>query len=277
MGCDKQFSDLIPPKDVSIHAPAWGATYVKRRLCRNLRFQSTHPHGVRQTDYVFQTNTMGFNPRTRMGCDFDKIRNRVNMVSFNPRTRMGCDCFRRYLILNQGGFNPRTRMGCDFVYLPAYFARRFQSTHPHGVRPVKALIYHTSSMFQSTHPHGVRHRSGSMNPDCKMFQSTHPHGVRLFLHNSFKMLPYVSIHAPAWGATVAATMLRTLAMFQSTHPHGVRQNRTLPIYVSQRFQSTHPHGVRLGNKTNRINLDFLFQSTHPHGVRLYEHSLLSLH
>ena len=33
----------------------------------------------------------------------------------------------------------------------------------------------------------------------------------------------VSIHAPAWGATVALFLIPSHLLFQSTHPHGVRR------------------------------------------------------
>ena len=35
-----------------------------------------------------------------------------------------------------------------------------------------------------------------------MFQSTHPHGVRRFLALLLSFRFVVSIHAPAWGATI---------------------------------------------------------------------------
>ena len=56
-------------------------------------------------------------------------------------------------------------------------------------------------MFQSTHPRGVRHRA-SWRPlrPCR-----------------------VSIHAPAWGATLGSgKTVEVSDMFQSTHPRGVR-------------------------------------------------------
>ncbi|VDA99915.1 Octaprenyl diphosphate synthase / Dimethylallyltransferase / (2E,6E)-farnesyl diphosphate synthase / Geranylgeranyl pyrophosphate synthetase [Olavius algarvensis spirochete endosymbiont] len=40
---------------------------------------------------------------------------------------------------------------------------------------------------------------------------------------------YVSIHAPARGATVSASRLRSLALFQSTHPRGVRHRSALVV------------------------------------------------
>ena len=99
-------------------------------------------------------------------------------------------------------FNPRTRMGCDvYRFLLKNVINTFQSTHPHGVRPTMATNSIDITLFQSTHPHGVRH---------------------LILHGVFDM-SHVSIHAPAWGATLLDAETNTMdGVFQSTHPHGVR-------------------------------------------------------
>ena len=100
----------------------------------------------------------------------------------------------------------------------------FQSTHPHGVRHRKSGKAPVSIKFQSTHPHGVRqrvplslHSEVCFNPRTRtgcdlfhtllirssvQFQSTHPHGVRRkFLWFGGTDQTYVSIHAPARGAT----------------------------------------------------------------------------
>ena len=81
-----------PRDDVSIHAPARGATIspsapLKAKICFNPRtcagcdsvtgcfratirlFQSTHPRGVRPTVPRTKFPITGFNPRTRAGCD----------------------------------------------------------------------------------------------------------------------------------------------------------------------------------------------------------------
>ena len=170
-------------------------------------------------------------------------------------------------------FNPRTRVGCDYRYprcLPYPFP--FQSTHPRGVRPVSAcssrtranfnprtrmgcdtmalVILMPSRSFQSTHPHGVRLGGETMLYPNLKFQSTHPHGVRPFPSIRVKNATIISIHAPAWGATVSdrrrirmtdisihapawgATPSKPFpspaAIFQSTHPHGVRLRRSIP-------------------------------------------------
>ena len=81
------------------------------------------------------------------------------------------------------------------------------------------------NIFQSTHPRGVRHVIGyQLVMWVIRFQSTHPRGVRLddpvkvYLKENFNprtrvgcdLNPYdrlinyvvISIHAPAWGATI---------------------------------------------------------------------------
>ena len=98
---------------------------------------------------------------------------------FNPRTRMGCD---PGMVRGGGGrrcFNPRTRMGCDVLlsYSCTQYLR-FQSTHPHGVRPAKTADFFGVTKFQSTHPHGVRPAKTADFFGVTKFQSTHPHGVR---------------------------------------------------------------------------------------------------
>ena len=56
-----------------------------------------------------------------------------------------------------------------------------------------------------------------------MFQSTLPHGERRRLLVQQMKDRFVSIHAPAWGATLIASIISSLFMFQSTLPHGERQ------------------------------------------------------
>ena len=126
--------------DISIHAPAWGAT-----------------HGT-ATAYAVIKN---FNPRTRVGCDnctvsswlcyaaisihapawgatnlialceschyisihapawgatFRELKHKSGTTYFNPRTRVGCDCPLSKLYRTKDNFNPRTRVGCDRAF-----------------------------------------------------------------------------------------------------------------------------------------------------------------
>ena len=54
---------------VSTHAPARGATSQGCDSPHALRFQPTHPHGVRHRATSYRRETASFNPRTRTGCD----------------------------------------------------------------------------------------------------------------------------------------------------------------------------------------------------------------
>ena len=121
---------------VSIHAPARGATYLQTTIIRCSKFQSTHPHGVRQalTDYKTASLRVSihapargattlfpdllvffqcFNPRTRTGCDLNGALCALHAKGFNPRTRTGCDVELSLLHPVNASFNPRTRTGCD--------------------------------------------------------------------------------------------------------------------------------------------------------------------
>ena len=106
--------------DVSIHAPAWGATRARS---------------------VTDKCKPCFNPRTRVGCDIRARPLEAGAACFNPRTRVGCDvsrgvgtpdpdgfqsthprgvrrggCCSRVAAIS--GFNPRTRVGCDLRNRP---------------------------------------------------------------------------------------------------------------------------------------------------------------
>ena len=56
-------------RDVSIHAPAWGATTTARRRKRPRMFQFTRPHGARRARTSWRRGRHCFNSRARMGRD----------------------------------------------------------------------------------------------------------------------------------------------------------------------------------------------------------------
>ncbi len=114
MGRDTSTGAGLQHSTVSIHAPAWGATFDPRHL---------HSHRA------------GFNPRARMGRDpvtssitksssvsihapawgatAVKVCPKNSELSFNPRARMGRDMCRQALGSQRRCFNPRARMGRD--------------------------------------------------------------------------------------------------------------------------------------------------------------------
>ena len=129
----------------------------------------------------------------------------------------------------------------------------------------KRLWLEVEEQFQSTHPHGVRLFSAFCSNSTECFNPRTRMGCDSGLA-LISFLPYVSIHAPAWGATLVAHAVEFSLRFQSTHPHGVRLYTDNGICPKGMFQSTHPHGVRLSVNSTRLKLA-MFQSTHPHGVR----------
>ena len=155
----------------------------------------------------------------------------------------------------------------NFCYY-SNFVGRFQSTHPHGVRPeVRALLL--------DHLH--------FNPRTRT-------GCDGRVEDVGTARRRISIHAPARGATPGAAYAGVgWLIFQSTHPHGVRHRGRTFGCLNCSFQSTHPHGVRPAevrdllldhlhfNPRTRTGCDargsgswirdIAFQSTHPHGVR----------
>ena len=77
---------------VSIHAPARGATpRLDAQIGELIKFQSTHPRGVRPGENILMAVIGSFNPRTREGCDTSSSALQWQNCSFNPRTREGCD------------------------------------------------------------------------------------------------------------------------------------------------------------------------------------------
>ena len=218
------------PLNVSIHAPAWGATPTRAPMC---------------------VTATGFNPRTRVGCDASATRHRMPFCAFQSTHPRGV---RPETAVPSAravpGFNPRTRVGCDFNGLP--FMALFDSVSIHApawgatcccMRQITGPF-----TFQSTHPRGVRRFFlpsgttffGCFNPrtrvgcDLVALETVHVQarfnprtrvGCDLQDAQELHRAKLVSIHAPAWGATpTACTWPAAVWWFQSTHPRGVRRD-----------------------------------------------------
>ena len=135
------FDGLFDDGDISIHAPAWGATTVTRAVgAVGDVFQSTLPHGERPPTrakeptmfdisihapawgatrpQVRPTVLRDFNPRSRMGSDDHAVALRGGDVLFQSTLPHG---ERRDLVPSivalRENFNPRSRMGSDMTGL----------------------------------------------------------------------------------------------------------------------------------------------------------------
>ena len=213
VGCDLTAVRNTPHLNVSIHAPAWGAT-LRPPLRRGL-FAS-------------------FNPRTRVGCDavVDRYSVSTNMFqSTHPRgvrpagplegkaagrvsihaPAWGATRGTHLRASGPDGFNPRTRVGCDMC--PCEVRRLakslFQSTHPRGVRRVGMTALGWVFSFNPRTRVGCDQTANPVGGVVLLFQSTHPRGVRPGERDQAALVQTVSIHAPAWGATWAPPGVRS--------------------------------------------------------------------
>ena len=107
-------------------------------------------------------------------------------------------------------------------------------------------------LFQSTHPRGVRPKTDlPVKPKAVSIHAPAWGATVLLCRRHFSKL--VSIHAPAWGATPFSTSRRSIRGFQSTHPRGVRPRYLITIAMLMMFQSTHPRGVRLNGRIASVS------------------------
>ena len=67
------------------------------------------------------------------------------------------------------------------------------------------LLKQVAIKFQSTLPRGERHKASELLNARAEFQSTLPRGERLKRKFKRVIVINVSIHAPAWGATLQTT------------------------------------------------------------------------
>ncbi len=146
-----------------------------------LMFQSTHLHEVRQNVLRGAAGFLGFNPRTCTRCDHNNSERGTHMdVSIHAPARGAT--YSSSFILTKNCFNPRTCTRCDSSNVHYYNGwRTFQSTHLHEVR---LLLDPISSRYHCFNPR-----------TC-----TRCDKVRVIPWR----IHYVSIHAPARGATQVA-------------------------------------------------------------------------
>ena len=148
-----------------------------------------------------------------------------------------------------------------------FLQKKFQSTHPRGVRRHENGSSISLYLFQSTHPHGVRHELGSIERFLKSFNPRTHMGcdahrfLRARLWRCFNPRTHMGCDLSVIGYT------RSRKSFNPrTHmgcdaevagqdgPHRVSihaptwgATQMMMRLIRQRlFQSTHPHGVRPG-------------------------------
>jgi len=159
VGRDKSRRPGPPPRLVSIHAPAWGATCYCLRVCYKGGVSIHAPAWGATAAYHRQPSIRpSFNPRARVGRDPGRsvfnlsyevsihapawgatvlaLVQRGQHHGFNPRARVGRDERSGAMDRIRYRFNPRARVGrdCQGLRIPCVRGL-FQSTRPRGARP----------------------------------------------------------------------------------------------------------------------------------------------
>jgi len=212
---------------VSIHAPAWGATQIRALAAELKPFQSTRPRGARPMfDEACGKNDQVSIHAPAWGATSGMGACRGARAGFNPRARVGRDPELIAHLPARHGFNPRARVGRDQVAHQIYFQLwMFQSTRPRGARLYIVSIVYCYICFnprarvgRDSSPEWRGAGRRCFNPRARVgrdfsSRSLAPQSVTVSIHapawgatlymrgSSRTML--VSIHAPAWGATTA--------------------------------------------------------------------------
>ena len=199
-------------RQVSIHAPAWGAT-CGSRAPRPQSYVSIHAPawGATTAPARPQAPRRCFNSRSRVGSDNRLSRFPSFIDGFNSRSRVGSDT----LI-----FPPLLRRGVS-IHAPAWGATPLLRRDEGGARvSIHAPAWGAtllagrrtpSRMFQFTLPRGER-QAEPQGPRGRAEVSIHAPawGATPCVWKG-KRVEYVSIHAPAWGATLALLTCLLLA------------------------------------------------------------------
>ncbi len=190
---------------VSIRAPAWGAT---RYFCvtpAGTTFQSARPRGARPWSVRDRFITEKFQSARPRGARREQPDLGLGHGGFNPRARVGRDAYHADGATRWQEFQSARPRGARRK-LPAVFVTcgMFQSARPRGARPSNASSTERPNLFQSARPRGARRASSHDCCQRRKFQSARPRGARPAAVAGIGHAEFVSIRAPAWGATPTA-------------------------------------------------------------------------
>ena len=159
-GCDKARQRHSSTAECFNPRTHTGCDVVRGHGGRNFNeFQSTHPHGVRRYLSAQRKHLLLFQSTHPHGVrpPYNRVRRVPLHVSIHAPTRGATYHVVQLGQLHFVSIHAPTR-GATTLMLRSTKQRRFQSTHPHGVRPSRECLIGHRLQFQSTHPHGVRQR-----------------------------------------------------------------------------------------------------------------------
>ena len=272
---------------VSIHAPTWGATKIVALSDKYVKFQSTRPRGARRrAAHAGLCRQVSIHAPTWGATIARPSTYRSLPVSIHAPTWGATSITLYFSILELfQSTRPRGARQRGARHLRGMVS--FQSTRPRGARLDDVVMAFEKLLFQSTRPRGARpgkhscpSRRGCFNPRAHvgrdiMTSTAHwrwcsfnprAHVGRDGAERVYQLRPYVSIHAPTWGATLyASQVLRygavsihapTWGATRQLHQGGDRPRVSIhaptwgataseweKLYREQ-FQSTRPRGAR---------------------------------
>ena len=190
---------------ISIHAPAWGATLAYMKILYHNLFQFTPPRGGRlQLGFSAGTFTFISIHAPAWGATVNLVRHVLfYMISIHAPA---WGATRRAAVHGPRGtdFNSRPRVGGDISPLvsPASF-RTFQFTPPRGGRPCSPALTSVTLIYFNSRPRvggdvsGRRYVLGLWYFNSRPRVGGDGNTMGFSLDGGL-----ISIHAPAWGATV---------------------------------------------------------------------------
>ncbi len=117
-------------------------------------------------------------------------------------------------------------------------------------------------MGRDSSHHQVSNYHACFNPRARMGRDGKVTYSKMSIHK-------VSIHAPAWGATISSSSrIRLPRLFQSTRPHGARHKSEKNIVDTNKVSIHAPAWGATHTGVTVTEFSFVFQSTRPHGARL---------
>ena len=199
VGRDKEVRAMEYIEQVSIHAPAWGATRTRSTASRGETFQFTRPRGARPVSPPRPRGRCSFNSRARVGRDTTRrISGDRALFQFTRPRGARPDKDEAFTALSEVSIHApawgATDRGGDLVagdvvsiHAPAWGATRAGSP---------------ASRWRCFNSRARVGRDTRTLPFAavRRFQFTRPRGARLLLVGE-GFPGKVSIHAPAWGAT----------------------------------------------------------------------------
>ena len=166
-------------------------------------------------------------------------------------------------------FNPRPRVGGDAVTPAAAFALSGFNPRPRvGGDRIRRSCPLAMPMFQSTPPRGGRRHPLFLIPQKDRVSIHAPAWGATIFPRANEQLLCVSIHAPAWGATKIRIPGAGPTVFQSTPPRGGRPPALVNVRPAWSFNPRPRVGGDVARELDEQAL-WLFQSTPPRGGRLH--------